>query len=114
MSGRAHGSVLVSLALPLPLVDLGVSLTLITSGKLATAFNTGKRFLPSVRADVRSQVVAAAEAAHANATLKWLLARMHPHMAGEFVRAREAAVAAIGRTGVRPLVRRCLALPACR
>lgn len=61
---------------------------------------------------MRGQVVAAAEAAHADAALERLLTRVHAHVARHLVGAGEAAVAAFSGAGVWPLVRRRFALAA--
>lgn len=111
--GSRVGRVPVSLAVPLPLVDLGVPLALVTACELASALIAGERLLAGVRADVRGQVITAAEAAHADAALEWLLACVHTHVARQLVGSGEAAVAAVGGAGVRTLVRRRLALTAC-
>lgn len=112
--GGGGGGIPVGPAVPLPLVDLGVPLALVAAGELASTLGAGERLLPGVRADVCGQVVTAAEAAHADAALERLLARVHTHVPRQLVRAGEAAVAAVGGAGVRALVRRRLALPACR
>lgn len=112
--GAGGGGGSFRLAIPLPLVDLGVPLALVAAGKLASALGTSERLFSSVRADVRGQVVAAAEAAHADAALERFLARVHAHVACQLVRAGEAAVTAIGGAHVRALMRRGLALLTCR
>lgn len=110
--GRARGGgVPITTALPLPEVDLGVPLALIAAGKLASTLAAGKGLFARVRADMRGQVVTAAEIAHADAALERLLACVHAHVSCQLIRAREAALAALSRAGVRPLLRRSLALP---
>lgn len=51
-------------------MNLCMSLSLVTSGKLATTELTGEGLLARVRADVRGQVVAPAEGAHAYSALE--------------------------------------------
>lgn len=51
-------------------VNLCVSLSLVTSGKLASTELTGEGFLACVCADVCGQVVAPAEGAHAYSALE--------------------------------------------
>lgn len=80
------GGAPLSLAVPLLLVDLGMSLALIAAGELASALGTGERLLAGVRTDVGGQVVTAAEATHADATLEWLVARVHAHVACQLIR----------------------------
>lgn len=107
------GGVLVVPALPLPQVDLGMPFALITAGELASALAAGEWLLASVRADMRGQVVAAAKATHADAALKRFLSGVHAHMACQLIGAREAAIAALRRAGVRTLMGWRLALSAC-
>lgn len=57
-------------------VHLCVSLSLIASGKLASTEFTGKGFLSCVCADVRGQVVAPAEGAHAYSALERFVTRV--------------------------------------
>ena len=71
-----------ALALLLSQVDLGVALPLITAGKLAAAVITGKGLLASVGADVSSEVVAAAEVAHADPALEGLVPCVDPDVPG--------------------------------
>lgn len=85
--GRGLGGVPVSLAVPPSLVYLGMPLALIATGKLTPTLGAGKRLLSCVRANVCGQVVAAAEAAHADAALEWLLACVHTHMTRQLIRA---------------------------
>lgn len=112
--GSRRGGILLTPPVPLPLVDLGVPLALVAAGKLASTLTAGEWFLPGVCANVCGQVVTAAEAAHADAALERLLTRVHAHMARQFIRTGEAAVAAICRAGIRTLMWWSLALSACR
>lgn len=86
-----------------------MSLPLVAPGEFAAAEVTSERLLTRVRADVRGKVVAAAEVAHTDAALERFVSRVDPDMSGQFVGAGEPPVAALRRTGVRPLVDRCLA-----
>ena len=97
------------LPLLLPQVDFSVSLPLVAPGKFPAAEVAGKRLLSRVRADVRGEVVAAAEVAHTYPTLERLVSSVDANVSGQFVGAREPAVAALRGTGVRPFVDRCLA-----
>uniref|UniRef100_A0A182KIU2 Uncharacterized protein n=1 Tax=Anopheles christyi TaxID=43041 RepID=A0A182KIU2_9DIPT len=92
-------------------VHLGVALLLVRAGKLAATDVTGERFLAGVCADVRRQVVGAAEGAHADPTLERFLSRVNPDMSGQLVRARESPVTVFYRAGVRALVNGRLAWP---
>lgn len=83
--GRGVGGGGAVFAVSLSLVDFGVSLALITACKLAPTLSAGERLLASVRADVRGQVVTAAEVAHADATLEWFLTRVHTHVTGQLI-----------------------------
>ena len=60
-------------------------LAFITAGELASALGAGERLLTSVCADVCGQVVAAAEASHADAALEWLLACVHTHVTRQLI-----------------------------
>lgn len=53
-----------------------MALPLITPGKLAATVITGKGLLASVGADVGSEVITAAEVAHADPTLEGLVPRV--------------------------------------
>lgn len=92
-------------------MNLGVPLTLVAAGKLASAFVAGKGLFTRVRADVCGQVVTAAKAAHADAALEGLLAGVHADMAGQLVGSREATLAAFSRADMWSLLRWRLALP---
>lgn len=81
-----------------------MSLPLVAPGELPATEVAGEGLLPSVRADVRGEVVAAAEVAHADPTLERLVSSVDADVSGQFVRAGEAPVAALRRAGVRPLV----------
>ena len=94
------------LLLLLPQVDPHVSPPLVTSGKPPPTLLAGEGLLAGVRADVRGQVVAAAEAAHADAALERLVAGVDAEVAAQLVRAGEPAIAALRRARVRPLVHR--------
>lgn len=86
-----------------------MSLSLIAPGKLAAAEVACERLLSGVRADVRGEVVAAAEVAHTDPALERLVSSVDPDVSGQFVGSGETPVAALGRTGVWPLVDRRLA-----
>lgn len=86
-----------------------MSLPLVAPGELAAAEVARERLLSSVRANVRGEVVAAAEVAHTDPALERLVSSVDPDVSGQFVGAGEAPVAALCRTGVRPLVDRRLA-----
>lgn len=88
-----------------------MTLPLVTPGKLAAAVVTGERLLARVGADVGSEVVAAAEVAHANPTLEGLVSRVDSDVSGQLVRAGEAAVTAFCWARVGPLVHWGLARP---
>lgn len=62
-----------------------MSLALVAAGELASTLGAGERLLASVRADVGGQVVAAAEAAHADATLERFLTRVHSYVTGQLI-----------------------------
>lgn len=96
--------VFVYLPVPLPLVDLSVSLALIAAGKLSPALAAGERLLTSVCADVRGQVVTPAEAAHADAALEWLLTCVHAYMPRQLIGTREAPFTTVSGTSIRTLV----------
>lgn len=81
-----------------------MSLPLVAPGEFAAAEVARERFFSRVRADVRGEVVATAEVAHADAALEWLVSGVDADVSGQFVRAGEPPVAAISRTGVRPLM----------
>lgn len=106
-----HGTCLLCLLVLLPKVDLGVPLSLIAAGKLASTDLTSKRFLTRVRADVCCQVVATAEVAHADTALEGLLACVDADVTSQLVWAWEAAVTSFYGTSVWPLMRRGLAGP---
>lgn len=92
------------LSLLLSQVDFSVSLPLVAPGELPTTVVAGERLLSRVRADVRGEVVAAAEVAHADPALEWLVSSVDADVSGQFVRAGKPPVAALRRTGVRPLM----------
>jgi len=92
-------------------VNLCVSLSLVASGKLASAELAGEGFLARVRADVRGQVVAPTKGAHAYPALEGFVACVDAEVARELVGAREAPVAVLRRTGVGPFVDRGFARP---
>lgn len=81
-----------------------MSLSLVTPGKLASTEVTGEGFLAGVCANVRGQVVTPAEGAHAYSALEGFVARVDAEVTRELVRAREASVTVLCRTGVRPFV----------
>lgn len=64
-----------------------MALALVAARKLAPTELTGKGLLPGVRADVSSEVVAAAEAAHADPTLEGLVTRVDSDVPGQLIRA---------------------------
>lgn len=90
-------------------MNFSVSLPLVTPSKLAATEVAGEWLLSCVRANMSGEVVAAAEVAHADPTLEGLVSSVYTDVSGEFIRAREPPVAALRRTGVRPLVDRGLA-----
>lgn len=77
---------------------------LVTPGELSPALVAGEGFLPGVRADVRGEVVAAAEVPHADAALEWFVAGVDAQVPAQLVRPGEPAIAALRRARVRPLV----------
>lgn len=81
-----------------------MSLPLVAPGKLAPAELTRERLFSRVRADVRGEVVAAAEVSHTDAALERLVSGVDPDVSGQFIGAGEPPVAALRRTRVRPLV----------
>ena len=83
---------------------LGMSFLLVTSGKLAATEITRKWLLPRMRSNVRGEVVAATEGAHANATLERLLSGVYPDVASQLVATRKAPVARVDGTRVWPLM----------
>lgn len=85
--------------------------SLVAPGELPAAEVAGEGLLSRVRADVRGEVVTAAEAAHTDAALERLVAGVDAHMARELVGAREPAVASLRWTRVRTLMNRGLARP---
>ena len=107
--GRRRRTPLLRLLLLLLEVYLGVALALVATRKLAPAELAGKGLLARMRADVSGKVVAAAEAPHADPALEGLVARVDAQMPGQLVRTAEAAVAALRRARVWPLVERGLA-----
>lgn len=66
-------------------VHLCVSLSLVTSGKLASTELTGEGLLARVRADVRGQVVTPAEGAHAYSALERFVTCVDAKVTGELV-----------------------------
>ena len=66
-------------------VDFCMSLSLITSCKLAPTEFTGEGLFPSVRADVRGQVVAAAEGAHTYPALERLVSCVNAQVPRQLV-----------------------------
>lgn len=88
-----------------------MALALVAARKLAPTELAREGLLPSVRADVSGEVVAAAEAPHADPTLEGLVARVDAQVPGQLVRAAEAAVTALCGARVGPLVERGLARP---
>jgi len=93
-------------------VNLHVPPPLVTPGELPPALVAGEGLLPGVRADVRGEVVAAAEVPHADAALERFVARVDAQVSTQLVRPGEPAVAALRRARVRPLVDGRLARPA--
>lgn len=87
-----------------------MALALVTASKLPPTLTAGEWLLPGVRADVSGQVVAAAEIAHADAALEWLMSRVHALMARQLIRTRKTASAAFSRTDIWTFVRRHFAL----
>lgn len=76
---------LSGLFLLLPEVNLHVPPPLVTPGKLSPALVAGERFLPSVRADVRGEVVTAAEVPHTDAALEGFVASVDAQVPAQFV-----------------------------
>lgn len=85
-------------------MNLCMSLSLITSGKLASTELTGEGFLTCVCANVRGQMVTPAEGSHAYSALEGLVTRVDAEVTRELIRARESSVTVLCRTGVRPFV----------
>ena len=81
-----------------------MSLPFVAPGELAAAIVAGERLLSRVRADVRGEVVAAAEVAHTDPTLEWLVSSVDADVSGQFIRAGKPPVATLCGTGVRSLV----------
>lgn len=81
-----------------------MSLPFVAPGELAAAEVARERLLSRVRANVRSEVVAAAEVAHTDPALERLVSSVDPDVSGQFVGTGEAPVAAFRRTGIWPLV----------
>lgn len=81
-----------------------MSFSLITSCKLASTELTGERFFSRVCADMRGQVVTAAEGAHAYSALERFVTCMDAKVTRELVRAREASVTVLCRTSMWPFV----------
>lgn len=81
-----------------------MSLPFVAPGKLAAAEVAGERLLPSVRADVRGEVVATAEVTHTDPALERLVSGVDADVSGQFIRAREPPVAALCGTRVGSLV----------
>lgn len=88
-----------------------MALPLIAPCKLAAAVVTGKRLLASVGTNVGSEVVTAAEVAHANPTLEGLVPRVDSDVPCQLVRARKAPVTAFRGARVGPLMHWRLARP---
>lgn len=66
-------------------VNFGMSLALVTPGKLASTELTGEGLLARVRADVGGQVVTSAEGAHAYAALEGFVTRVDAEVACQFI-----------------------------
>lgn len=81
-----------------------MSLSFVAPRELSPAKVAGERLFAGVRANVGRQVVAATKVPHAYPTLEGFVAGVDADVSGKFVRAREAPVAALRRTGVGPLV----------
>ena len=88
-----------------------MALPLVAPGKLAAAVVTGKGLLASVGADVGSEVVTAAEVAHANPTLEGLVPGVDADVPRQLVRTGKAPVTAFCWARVGPLMHWCLARP---
>lgn len=86
-----------------------MSLPFVAPGELPTTIVAGERLLSRVRADVRGEVVAAAEVAHADPTLEGLVSSVDADVSGQFIRAGKPPIAALRRTRVWPLMDRRLA-----
>lgn len=81
-----------------------MSLSLVAPCKLASTEFTGKRLFPRMRADVRGQVVTAAEGAHAYPALERLVSGVNAQVPCQLVGAREAPVTVLRRAGVGALM----------
>lgn len=66
-------------------MNLHVSPPLIAPGKLPATVLAGERLFASVRADVRGQVVTAAETAHADAALERFVAGMDAEVTTQLI-----------------------------
>lgn len=85
-------------------MNLGMPLSLVRAREPPPAHVTLERLLAGVRAPMRSQVIAPAEAAIALRTVERLLAAVDAQMPGKLVRAREPLVTAGGWAAVRALL----------
>lgn len=83
--------------------------SLVTPRKPSATEVTGEGLLARVCAYVSREVVAPAEAAHADAALERLVSGVDADVTRELIRAREPPVASLRRTGIRALVDRRLA-----
>lgn len=72
-----------------------MSFPLVAARKTLAAHVTREGLFPSVRARVRCQVIAAAEAARTDGALEGLLSSVNAHMTIQLVRARESTIAAL-------------------
>lgn len=66
-------------------MDFSVSLPLVASGELAAAVVASERLLSCVCANVRSEVVTAAEVAHTDPALKRLVSSVDPDVSRQFI-----------------------------
>lgn len=85
-----------------------MSLPLIAPGELAAAELACKGLFARVSANMRCEVVAAAEVAHADPALERLVSCVDPDVSCQFIGSGEPPVAALRRTGVWPLMNRRL------
>lgn len=72
-----------------------MSPSFITPGKLSSTVVAGEGFFSSVCPDVRSEVVAATETAHADPTLEGFVPCVDPNVSAQLVRPREPPIAAL-------------------
>lgn len=85
-------------------MDLSVPLPLVASGEFSPAEVAGEGLLTRVRADVRGEVVTAAEVAHTYPALEGLVSGVDADVSGQFIGAGEPSVAALRRTRVWSLM----------